>query len=83
MEHDFGSEYVRIGQVPVRFREMVDVDRPLRLSRSCECGCDGKKGVGYLSGGTGDAFFTVWVHHEETFQAIRKVFTKHGIPVFG
>ncbi len=61
-------------------RQMVwqgEVRRPLRLSRPCSCGCDGRegaKGVGYLSGsdaaGNG---VTIWIEDETVYRQLERL----------
>lgn len=57
----------------------MDWKRPLNLGRPCNCGCSGK-GPGYISGGDGKgAFFSIQLGTEEMYQAVRRVFKKHGL----
>ena len=70
---DYGREFVRIGPAD----ELSDKDRPLQLVRPCKCGCDTRSvvlGVGYLTGRVGERFVTVWLEHEETYEAVRALF---------
>jgi hypothetical protein len=61
----------------------LDHDRPLRLTRPCKCGCDTReagKGVGYISGADGKgAFFSIWIQDPKVYEAVRRVFRKHGL----
>lgn len=60
----------------------TDHDRPLQLVRPCSCGCDargGLKGVGYLTGGGGGAFFTVWIQEAKVYEAMREVLRAQGV----
>ena len=77
-----GEEYVS-RKKDVKDPSVTDWDRPLKLSRPCNCGCDargGTKGVGYISGGSGNAFFSIWIENEATYQALATLLKKHGIP---
>lgn len=54
-------------------------NRPLRMSRPCECGCGSRdgfdEGVGNLSGSDANGVgMTVFVYSESTYQHLSKIF---------
>ena len=85
IEHDWGREFVREG-LPT---DPIELSRlhsklPLQLKRPCDCGCDsraGNKGVGYIQGGIGVHFVSLWIQHEETYQVLEALFWAHGLTV--
>lgn len=76
---DTGREFAEIG---TGHNPAMDHDRPLQLKRPCSCGCDargGLPGVGYITGGGGGAFFTVWIQEAKVYEAMREVLRAQGI----
>ena len=81
-EAEIGNEYFRLGPVPKAMGNVIDTFRHVKLVRPCKCGCDergGTMGVGYITGATIDAGFTVWIKEERTYLAIQAVFRNQGL----
>lgn len=68
-------------KITPEIKELCEKDRPLQLCRPCTCGCEGRKGVGYITGGVGYEGMTIWIDEEEVYQMLSKVFKKHKLKV--
>jgi hypothetical protein len=83
MENNYGREVVATATGDPIADQAMDLKRPLSLRRPCRCGCDsrgGEKGVGYVTGGSGKHFVSVWLEHEDVYQALQAIFWAHNLP---